>query len=41
MRKAIRRLVSSSLFEALVALAIFASIGLLVPEIGLPNNHPW
>jgi len=41
MRKAIRRLVSSNFFEALVALAIFASIGLLVPEICLPSIDPW
>lgn len=40
MRKAIRRLVSSNLFEAVVAVAIFASIGLLVPEVCLAGNHP-
>jgi len=41
MRQAVRRLVSSNLFEAVVALAIFASIGLLVPEICLPSSDPW
>lgn len=40
MRKRIKRLVTSNLFEGLVALAITLSIGLLVPEICLPRQHP-
>ncbi len=40
MRRRIKRLVSSNLFELAVALAITLSIGLLVPEICWPRNHP-
>ena len=40
MRKRIKRLVTSNLFEGVVALAITLSIGLLVPEICLPHQHP-
>lgn len=40
MRKRLKRLVTSNLFEVLVALAISLSIGLLIPEICLPQHHP-
>lgn len=40
MRRRIQRVVSSNLFEVVVALAITLSIGLLVPEICLPHRHP-
>lgn len=39
MRKRLKRLVNSHLFEIVVALAITVSIGLLIPEICLPRSH--
>ena len=40
MRRRIKRFVNSNLFELAVALAIILSIGLLIPEICWPHNHP-
>ena len=40
MRKKLRRLLNHNLFEALVAVAITVSIGLLIPEICLAHDHP-